>query len=61
MTENHSAPRSRSRRRADVQRLYAARDIAQQPMTEENQPAPPERHANRAPSAFPDAIPPFVG
>ena len=45
MTENHSAPRSRSRRRADVQRLYAARDIAQQPMTEENQPAPPERHA----------------
>lgn len=48
MTENQSAPRSRSRRRADVQRLYAARDI--EPVQEKQQEAAPADWAGYTPN-----------
>lgn len=48
MMENQSAPRSRSRRRADIQRLYAARDI--EPVQDKHQESAPVDWAGYTPN-----------
>lgn len=48
MTEKQSAPRSRSRRRADIQRLYAARDI--EPVQDRQQESAPADWAGYTPN-----------